>query len=803
MRYLRFAVAAFVCVVFTLIGSAATAQNSLHGESGPYSLAWNGTSGTMVRRSFNLSEEREFQLTYLYSQPGPAGYASHLVWFLAKSGDTFDVIWCYLNDRGSSFFSWIYDYSSNQISSYDFQGSYQFDPAHLAAGPALPKTTIQPPLKYSGGSFTFGDWTRQGGTLLSITGHLTQGSSAETVHLGKLEVSPLVEVNVNPANGWQALGWQELHAIASDSTGHAYYLILYSNTRHGYAIDLDDSKVLTVDYPNDLTFTSPVGAMPLGQGNTVQLPRPRVSLYHPYIVDLTASSDKGNPYLDLSASADMDRPDGSTIVVPCYWRGGTKWRLAVAPNMTGTWHWTTHSLDPGLNGVSGEFRCVSPPSANPGFVTTEDSAIARFAFTDGSSFLPVIAPLDICSFEAAGGQTNASPSLMHLEETRQQIRQLAKMGFNRLVNNWVIDGTSFVGHTEVNEGGAPFVGYNPDHLNPLFFHYLDRRIQLCNEAGIVPDLGIGVLNNQLLAAFSDAQIERLWSYILARYSSMSVCWDILDTSDASVENSTRASGLIASLLALTKKQDPDGHVVTRNLPAASAAGQPIVINSGVSAPSPQSVYINSPAGMDLWPSTATTQAAAQKAILLAQSAPSAQDVAPLSAITVNTQDLMTIPASASTGKPVTLMDPNMALTLASARHRLWQAITTGGYYVPTAPSLWGTDAASSPVAQQTAVAGQILNSMDYNRLAPHNDLIKASSSNDIWVLSNPGFTYLVYMKEGGTLDLDLLEATGQLHVEWVSPQTGIVASTETMTGGMVHHFTAPSSSDWVLKIKRE
>jgi hypothetical protein len=779
----------------------------MHGESGPYSITWNGSTGTLVRRSFNLREERDFSLSYLYSQAGPAGYASHLAWFLAKSGDTFSIVWCYLNDKGSSFFCWIYDYSSNQITSYDFQGSYQFDPSRLAAGPVLAKSPLQPPLKYSGGNFNFADWTRQAGTLPALTAH----DGTKSFQLGKLDVSPLVEVNVNPANGWRSQGWQELHAIASDAAGHAYYLILYSNTRHGYAIDLDDAKLFTVDYPTDVTFTSAIGSMPVGQGNTVQLPRPRVGLYHPYIVDLNATTSGGNPYVDLSLSAELERPDGSYIVVPGYWRGGTRWRLAISPNMTGTWKWTTHSAHAALNGESGEFRCVSPASSNPGNVTADSAGMARYAFTDGSSFLPVAVPLNVCSFVASSpvssgtGSSSESPvptSLMAFEETKQQIKLLAKMGFNRLVNNWVIDMPAFAAHTEVNEGGAPFVNFDPDRINPEFFHYLDRRIELCTEDHIVPDVGIGVLSNQLLSTFTDEQIERLWSYILARYSSMNICWNILDTSDASVANSARGVQLIANLLALTKKQDPDGHIVTRVLPGGGAPAQPIVISSGTNAPSTESAYIQSPAGMELWPSTAASQLAAQKAIVLAQSAPKLQDVLPLTTITVATQDLMTILASAPLNKPITVLDPTQSLTVSSARHRLWQAITNGGTYVALSPALWGSDIASSPTALQVAIAGQILNSMDYSRLAPHNDLIKTSSSDSIWVLSNPGFNYLVYFKQGGTVDLDLLEATGTLHVEWISPETGDIASQEVLNGGMVHHFSAPSSADWVLTIRR-
>src|SRR3989338_7760742 len=61
---------------------------------------------------------------------------------------------------------------------------------------------------------------------------------------------------------------------------------------------------------------------------------------------------------------------------------------------------------------------------------------------------------------------------------------------------------------------------------------------------------------------------------------------------------------------------------------------------------------------------------------------------------------------------------------------------------------------------------------------------------------------LTYLRNGGTIQLDLGQFQGSLNVEWYNPREGTIDRTTTISGGSVLSFTPPSqtSSDWVLYI---
>jgi hypothetical protein len=71
-----------------------------------------------------------------------------------------------------------------------------------------------------------------------------------------------------------------------------------------------------------------------------------------------------------------------------------------------------------------------------------------------------------------------------------------------------------------------------------------------------------------------------------------------------------------------------------------------------------------------------------------------------------------------------------------------------------------------------------------------------------FVLADPAREYLVYFEQGGTLLLDLLEATGKVQVTWFNPRTGEASSTKQIVGGAYTTFTAPDTNDWVLYVSR-
>ncbi len=78
-----------------------------------------------------------------------------------------------------------------------------------------------------------------------------------------------------------------------------------------------------------------------------------------------------------------------------------------------------------------------------------------------------------------------------------------------------------------------------------------------------------------------------------------------------------------------------------------------------------------------------------------------------------------------------------------------------------------------------------------------DDLVKG----DGYCLAKTGGPYLVLLKTGGTVDLDLTEATGKLATRWFNPRTGkFVKGNSVRSGQKITLGPAPSEPemDWVV-----
>ena len=73
-----------------------------------------------------------------------------------------------------------------------------------------------------------------------------------------------------------------------------------------------------------------------------------------------------------------------------------------------------------------------------------------------------------------------------------------------------------------------------------------------------------------------------------------------------------------------------------------------------------------------------------------------------------------------------------------------------------------------------------------------------SSNANSWCLRKPGEAYVVYLKNGGTTNLDLSAASGDFEVRWYDPRNGggaAAGSVASVTGGStVSLGTAPVST---------
>ena len=68
--------------------------------------------------------------------------------------------------------------------------------------------------------------------------------------------------------------------------------------------------------------------------------------------------------------------------------------------------------------------------------------------------------------------------------------------------------------------------------------------------------------------------------------------------------------------------------------------------------------------------------------------------------------------------------------------------------------------------------------VDLAAMAPRDDLASTR-----YCLAQPGSEYIVYLPEGGEVEVDLSGAAGSFHVEWIHPVEGTITQGEPVAGG--------------------
>jgi len=86
--------------------------------------------------------------------------------------------------------------------------------------------------------------------------------------------------------------------------------------------------------------------------------------------------------------------------------------------------------------------------------------------------------------------------------------------------------------------------------------------------------------------------------------------------------------------------------------------------------------------------------------------------------------------------------------------------------------------------------------LDLAAAVPHGDLVESEPIG--YCLAKPGFQYLVFVPNGGSVTLDLSAVTGSLNVEWFNPNTGVATPSGTVIGGPLRTLTPPFGGAAVL-----
>jgi len=108
-----------------------------------------------------------------------------------------------------------------------------------------------------------------------------------------------------------------------------------------------------------------------------------------------------------------------------------------------------------------------------------------------------------------------------------------------------------------------------------------------------------------------------------------------------------------------------------------------------------------------------------------------------------------------------------------------------------APEHW--EALRLSLGQTRRLAGRV----DLAAMVPHDDLASTR-----YCLSLPGVAYIIYLPEGGEVDLDLSGASGAFRVEWIHPIEGTTTRARPVDGGTRRALKAARPGPAVLYLQK-
>jgi hypothetical protein len=459
-----------------------------------------------------------------------------------------------------------------------------------------------------------------------------------------------------------------------------------------------------------------------------------------YEIPLETTNTHSNPYKDVTLSATFNGQNGKEIKIEGFWDGGNTWKIRMAPTGVGIWTYTTTSNDDQLNGRTGSFNCVE--SGNKGFIKVNADYPHTFMYDDGTPFLMKMTAMCVHAGHKGGG-IFAYGGWMPDGSFQTHIDTRATQGFNAMHWGMIIDkwGLYEGRNVQENEGGQPFQDMdlrNP--INPDYFQWTDKRVEYALSKGIIPQFGIVWPDTQPPGG-SHESYKRLWRYVIARYSAYQVTWDLFgEGNEWGTDSIPREYGL------LTKEYDPYSHPLSYHTTRDGNKGDAwldfIILQDETSAVSPNLQY----------------------------------DKPVINAEYKGYDDCS---------------EEDYGADDDTIRKKVWDIRMRGGYPVY---ETWGDDL-TTPAVDYVSKMWNFFDDKEFWLLDPHHELVNSGLA-----LANPGEEYIVYLQDGGSVTVDLSNATGTLNVEWYNPKDGTYYDEGTITGGGSETFTPPFSGDAVLHI---
>jgi hypothetical protein len=452
-----------------------------------------------------------------------------------------------------------------------------------------------------------------------------------------------------------------------------------------------------------------------------------------------------NPFTDLYVDARVTSPSGRERLLAGFFDGdgeggafGDVFRLRVYADEAGTWTWTTESPDPGLDGQSGSFTVGGTLPGRWGHGGLTVRPSVPRHFTHLDG-TPVFLAGKFLDDAAEGRLSRTHP--MFSESWSDADRQALLERATAQSLNKVAVYLANLGDYGGSEPTTPWVGSAA--RNDKARYALDRWHAYDAWTKRMRDLGLATeiwffADDSAFGDLSHQDRERLISYAMARLSAYANTLFVL----ALEWQEGWTSGEV--------------HSQGTDLAAENAWERPVSVH-GVE-------------GVFAFPDAPWASFMAIQGGLYAD---------PGSIHDVNLENL------ALAVKPAVDEELTMGLEDLESRRKTWSALTAG------VASL-GTGAGFGPLRR-------LLEEVALERLSPHDAFILTGEAT---ALAEHDRAYVAYLPAGGTVTVDLAQATGEFDARWLNPRTGAMLPVPAIPAGGARTLRAPDAADWVLHLVR-
>lgn len=489
---------------------------------------------------------------------------------------------------------------------------------------------------------------------------------------------------------------------------------------------------------------------------------------------------------------------GQKLVLAGFWYGNNEWRVNFAAPAPGIWEYVSASSDKAMANKKGRLKVSawSPEEleANParrGHIRVRKSGSNAghiFEYADGTPFLWI-------------GDTwwNWTNRRINIETFRLMADNRAEKGFT--MGQLFVPGNGW--GRESSLLNATYDELDTDHAQKV-----EEMIAYANSKGITVWIHGWWSRPEINETIGPEKMKRWWRYLVHRFGAYNVVW-VLGGEYNMHNNAGYPLSFWKELGTLVKNDDPYSRIV-------SLHNTPPFWDGGAEAPqwSTGEVLHDSP-WLDYNQSqTGHGRYANEMIPVVVTNEYHRQPAKPI----VVTEPWYEFIEGNPTGKDIRLAAWGSVLSGAAGH-------TYGGGHVwlasvPEAPSRGGgtwpleVGAELASFDYEGAVSMQHLASFFKNvgwwNMHPAPELV--NDSPQPFCLANPGVEYVIYLRYGGMINLDMLqEAEGKTFTAyWYNPATGESTSQKQVKGGRSVRFIAPGMypgtlefGDWVLHIYSE